>query len=304
MKKLNVKDRLVQYPNRYLLRDSATDGHVVAEYDFEELTGTVIEEGTEINAELFNIIDENFEELAEQQVNDATETVKGIATLGSAGGAAKYEDVETLKEQVGDLTYKTPTTSLSLTGQTATVDLTADSLTRTITGFSHKETNIENIQGQLEFKYGSTTKKVNKSSSSVAETLSPPITVTFSSSVRSATFTISGTSVKNVGFSDSVTISSYYPSFYGALDSKPTADTISTLTKTSSAAISGTRTVTISGESKTIWFCTTGSISKITSSGFDVPFKQDGTLTYKGGSYKLYKTSNAVVAGTHTFTIS
>ena len=53
-----VVDRIVQYPNRYKLTDVST-GQVLGTYDFTEVTGTVQQEGTEINAELFNSITED-----------------------------------------------------------------------------------------------------------------------------------------------------------------------------------------------------------------------------------------------------
>lgn len=46
--KRDVKDRVVQYPNRYKLKDTTT-GNVIAIYDLEADTGTVIEAGTAIN---------------------------------------------------------------------------------------------------------------------------------------------------------------------------------------------------------------------------------------------------------------
>lgn len=50
-----VVDRIVQYANRYKLTNAET-GEVLGTYDFEEVTGTVQEEGTEINKELFDSI--------------------------------------------------------------------------------------------------------------------------------------------------------------------------------------------------------------------------------------------------------
>ena len=50
-----VVDRVVQYANRYKLTNAET-GEVLGTYDFEEVTGAVQEEGTEINKELFDSI--------------------------------------------------------------------------------------------------------------------------------------------------------------------------------------------------------------------------------------------------------
>lgn len=50
-----VVDRIVQYANRYQLTNVET-GEVLGTFDFEEVTGTVQQVGTEIDAELFKSI--------------------------------------------------------------------------------------------------------------------------------------------------------------------------------------------------------------------------------------------------------
>lgn len=50
-----VVDRIVQYANRYKLTDVST-GKVLGVFDFDEVTGTVQQVGTEINKELFDSI--------------------------------------------------------------------------------------------------------------------------------------------------------------------------------------------------------------------------------------------------------
>lgn len=50
-----VVDRIVQYANRYKLTDVST-GKVLGTFDFDEVTGTVQQVGTEINKELFDSI--------------------------------------------------------------------------------------------------------------------------------------------------------------------------------------------------------------------------------------------------------
>ena len=55
-----VVDRIVQYPNRYKLTDVST-GQEIGTYDFTEVPGTVQQEGTEINAELFESIEQDIE---------------------------------------------------------------------------------------------------------------------------------------------------------------------------------------------------------------------------------------------------
>ena len=50
-----VVDRVVQYPNRYQLTNVNTQ-EVLGTFDFDEITGTVQQVGTEIDAELFQSI--------------------------------------------------------------------------------------------------------------------------------------------------------------------------------------------------------------------------------------------------------
>ena len=47
-----VQDRVVQFSNRYKLTNAET-GEVLGTFDFDEVTGTVQQVGTEIDAELF-----------------------------------------------------------------------------------------------------------------------------------------------------------------------------------------------------------------------------------------------------------
>ena len=71
-----VVDRIVQYPNRYKLTDVST-GQELGTYDFTEVPGTVQQEGTEINAELFNSITEDLNIDVETiiQIDDGSHSV-------------------------------------------------------------------------------------------------------------------------------------------------------------------------------------------------------------------------------------
>jgi hypothetical protein len=55
-----VKDRNVQYPRRYTLTQVET-GVVLGTFDFNPVTGEVIEAGTPINSELFKSIADSIE---------------------------------------------------------------------------------------------------------------------------------------------------------------------------------------------------------------------------------------------------
>lgn len=69
----NVKDRIVQYANRYKLTNADT-GEVLGTFDFDEVTGTVTEAGTEINKALFDSIAEDF-----------TAIINGTQPVGAVG---------------------------------------------------------------------------------------------------------------------------------------------------------------------------------------------------------------------------
>lgn len=75
-----VVDRIVQYPNRYKLTDVST-GQVLGTYDFTEVTGTVQQEGTEINAELFDSIAQDLDRV-DVQVDDGSHTVSENLVVG------------------------------------------------------------------------------------------------------------------------------------------------------------------------------------------------------------------------------
>ena len=81
----NVKDRIVQYANRYKLTDTTT-GEVLGTFDFDEVTGTVTEAGTEINKALFDSIAADF-----------TAIVNGTQPVGTVGAIQlTNEDLNTL----------------------------------------------------------------------------------------------------------------------------------------------------------------------------------------------------------------
>lgn len=75
-----VQDRVVQFSNRYKLTDVDT-GTELGIYDFEEVTGTVQQVGTEINAELFDSIAQDLDRV-DVQVDDGSHTVSENLVVG------------------------------------------------------------------------------------------------------------------------------------------------------------------------------------------------------------------------------
>lgn len=79
-----VVDRIVQYANRYKLTNAET-GEVLGTFDFDEVTGTVQQVGTEIDAELFQSI---ADDLAERVVSAGGELAGTIVTFSDISGTA------------------------------------------------------------------------------------------------------------------------------------------------------------------------------------------------------------------------
>lgn len=79
-----VVDRIVQYANRYKLTDVST-GEILGTFDFDEVTGTVHQIGTEIDAELFNSI---AEDLSARVVSEGGELAETIVTFSDISGTA------------------------------------------------------------------------------------------------------------------------------------------------------------------------------------------------------------------------
>lgn len=79
-----VVDRIVQYANRYRLTNVET-GEVLGTFDFDEVTGTVEQVGTEINAELFDSI---AADLAARVVSAGGELAGTIVTFSDISGTA------------------------------------------------------------------------------------------------------------------------------------------------------------------------------------------------------------------------
>lgn len=103
-----------------------------------------------------------------------------------------------------------------------------------------------------------------------------------------------------------ISVNLYLPVYYGF--SKATTGnelTITSLTKGGSS-LNGTKTLTNDDATKYLWLCApnTMSISKVTSSGFDVPFLAPVEASTPLGTYKCYRTQDLPGAGSMTIVIS
>ena len=77
-----VVDRIVQYPNRYKLTNVET-GAVLGTFDFDEVTGTVQQVGTEINAELFESIKTDLSSLFTNTTNLKNDSFASVEISGN-----------------------------------------------------------------------------------------------------------------------------------------------------------------------------------------------------------------------------
>lgn len=75
-----VVDRIVQYPNRFQLVNTST-GVVLGVFDLSPVTGTIQQVGTEINAELFESIQEDLTALAQSISNETIARGEDVVAL-------------------------------------------------------------------------------------------------------------------------------------------------------------------------------------------------------------------------------
>lgn len=111
------------------------------------------------------------------------------------------------------------------------------------------------------------------------------------------------TTIKNSPRSISVNL--YLPVYYGFSKATGNDVVITDLTKGGSS-ISGTKILNNDDATKYLWLCVPSSmsISKVTSSGFDVPFLAPVEASTTLGSYKCYRTQDLPGSGEMTIVIS
>ena len=95
-----VQDRVVQFSNRYKLTNAET-GEVLGTFDFDEVTGTVQQVGTEIDAELFDGIAADLAARVVANGGDIKDTVVTFSdTTGTAANVASGDNTSTLWSKV------------------------------------------------------------------------------------------------------------------------------------------------------------------------------------------------------------
>lgn len=168
--------------------------------------------------------------------------------------------------------------------------------------FSHLETNIGNITGNLTLYRNNS---VVKSEIAPSET-STAISYSIAETIKTQwTYQLRGVNSLNEAItSSSITIDCYKPCWYGA-SSNETLTSTEGLTKLAQSTL-GAITFT-SSDNDYCYMVVSGTISKVTSSGFEVPVDLAQTLDVKLGTetvtYNVYRTSLKLSAGTYTFIV-
>ena len=220
---------------------------------------------------------------------------------------------EAYAEYLKQVTYANPTIaafSMSPSGTSVEVGTTYSP-----TSFTHRETNVDNISGNLTLtsnrKSGYSLDVVPSGSSATVSLSGQGLEYKLGAN-DSVTYTLAGESTEDTNpsgmdFSRTVTISSYFPCYYGANGSAAITN-VTGLTKKNSGNIAGTYTIDVAAN-QYVWFVTRGTVTSVKSSGFDVPMNEPDTvnLTFGGTSYayKAYRVEGQVtVAGSYTYTVA
>lgn len=220
---------------------------------------------------------------------------------------------EQYAEYLKQVTYANPTIAMFRMSPAGT--LVEVGTTYSPASFTHSETNTNNISGNLTFtsnkKSGYSLDVVPAGSSATVSLSGQGLAYTLGAN-DFITFTLAGESTENTNpsgmdFSKTVTISSYFPCYYGA-NASATITNVTGLTKKNSGNIAGTYTIDVAAN-QYVWFVTRGTVTSVKSGGFDVPMNTPIAvdLTFGGTSYAFnaYRVEGQVtVAGSYTYTVA
>lgn len=211
---------------------------------------------------------------------------------------------ETFYDYLVEATFKQPViTAFSITGLGGAAEI---GTSVSVSGFNHTETNVNNINGKLTLKYDGSTIDSNITPSAASATGTFTEQIVTMSSAGSKSFILSGTDALGHSISKTVSKTFYIPKFIGS-NSKTsvTASDILVMSKGQSQPSS----ITLAG-SAYIYFVTNGTINTVkdAATGFGVPLESPVTTSVSingvNVSYKVYRTSNMIVAGSYSFQIS
>ena len=201
-------------------------------------------------------------------------------------------------DYLAEMTFQKP--------QIATFELDVDKTlfeigeTISIEGFSHKETNIDNIkQGIVQLQYSNGSELV--SDDFVASNLKADVAFNTAHTItpqntNAIKYTLKGVDTRNNTFKKECLINVCIPYFLGYVSVDELTNPVTELTKKLSTSLNGTHTVSVtSNNGGYIYLVTTSSINKIVdnASGFDAEWSRIGTMdVVLENNIKITKTYN------------
>ncbi len=226
------------------------------------------------------------------------EWLESLKGTGGGGGQLPQKYIDYLEKQL----YKAPTIStFNLTGFNVASAEVGTALE--FTGFTHSETDVDNIKGKLTLSVnGYEVNRNIEKSATVAN-----VTHEYSSQVTTAAVQIiklSGTDTNGGTFYKEITKNFYLP-MYCALSKNPDETILNlTLTNLGQRLSSKEYEVTVD-DTKYIYFASNAQIKKITQQGVDVAITSIGSrmLSVNGVNqyYQIYRTADTVVKGIYYF---
>lgn len=253
-----------------------------------------------------------------------TEELSNYATkedLESAGGTVEVDGVSIVKGENGlqlaqkyidyleSVLYAVPSISTFTLKDSKTYYEIGEGIA--VSEFTHKETNTTSIKGNLTLFIDDSAVNENVTPSSSGAKVKIDTTVT-KDTPTSFDYKLEGTSTKGSTFSQKKTVYVVAPFFIGGnTNTSVNAGDIPNLTKQAlKSNLAGDYSVTLEVNGY-IYFCCHQwqSIKEIKSGIFPVPLEDPKTVTgvdINGVSlsYKVYRTSNEIAAGTYSFTIA
>ena len=246
-------------------------------------------------------------------INGVQTLINNLPGQGMTNNGNKLGLNDTFYSYLLKQTFATPTVSTFTLSGTNTSGSKVVGTTVTLTGITHKETNIDNISGNLTLSRntaagvsGTTlSSSITKSSSNSSVSISDTFTATNNGTV---TYTLSAPYKDTTGASKTASktasITFYWPIYKFASGS--TTPSVSDQTYTAASSVKEEQTINTTSTTPHVHFITTETISNITSGGFAVPFSS-GTLSVTiNGCTKTYNTYSILncQAGSNIFVLA
>lgn len=241
---------------------------------------------------------------ARGQISDHEARIRSLEENGGgSGGEGGVQLPQEYLDYLAEQTYKAPDIStFTLSGFSAADAEVGTKLT--FTGFTHAETNLDNISGDLSLKHNGNVIKSDIAKSATSVSISHSLNETIRTEGMQR-ISLEGTNSKGVSFSKAYVKTFYLPMYY-ALSASSSSSSIQSLGVTNlGKKVAGKEyEVTVSG-TKYIYFASPTAITKVTSQGYDVPTVDLGTQSISvngvATSYYIYRTADTTIAGTYNF---